>query len=188
VDRTFNQVTIDGDTSTNDAAIVLANGAVGGAPIDSGPDRAAFAEALEAVCRELAIAIAADGEGAQHLIEVRVTGAADDAAARAVARTVASSSLVKTAVHGADPNWGRIAAAAGRSGVAFEQDRLRIWIGDAPVFDGAPLAFDEAHAAAVLSEPTVVLALDLATGDGTGMAWGCDLSAEYVAINSEYTT
>jgi glutamate N-acetyltransferase/amino-acid N-acetyltransferase len=188
VERTFNQVTIDGDTSTNDAVIVLANGAAGGGPIESAPDRDAFAGALEAVCRDLAIAIAADGEGAQHLIEVQVTGASDDADARAVARTVASSSLVKTAVHGADPNWGRIAAAAGRSGVAFDPDRLRICIGDVPVFDGAPLAFDEARAAAILGEPTVILALDLATRDGTGTAWGCDLSAEYVAINSEYTT
>jgi glutamate N-acetyltransferase / amino-acid N-acetyltransferase len=188
VDRTFNQVTIDGDTSTNDAVIVLANGAAGGPPIESGPDRDAFADALETVCRELAIAIATDGEGAQHLIEVRVAGAADDAAARAVARTVASSSLVKTAVHGADPNWGRIAAAAGRSGVEFDPDRLRICIGEVPVFDGAPMAFDEALAAAALRTPTVVLALDLADGDGSGTAWGCDLTAEYVAINSEYTT
>jgi glutamate N-acetyltransferase/amino-acid N-acetyltransferase len=188
VDRTFNQVTIDGDTSTNDAAIVLANGAAGGPPIESGPDRDAFADALESVCRELAIAIAADGEGAEHVIEVQVTGAADDAAARAVARTVAGSSLVKTAVHGADPNWGRIAAAAGRSGVAFDPARMGICIGEVPVFDGAPLAFDEALASAALREPTVVLALDLAGGQGSGTAWGCDLTAEYVAINSEYTT
>jgi glutamate N-acetyltransferase / amino-acid N-acetyltransferase len=188
VERTFNQVTIDGDTSTNDAVIVLANGAAGGADIDGGTDQDVFADALARVCRELAIAIAADGEGAHHLIEVRVAGAVDDAVARAVARTVASSSLVKTAVHGADPNWGRIAAAAGRSGVALDPDRLRICIGDVAVFDGAPLAFDEEHAASLLREPVVHLALDLAGGTGTGTAWGCDLSAEYVAINSEYTT
>ena len=188
VERTFNQVTIDGDTSTNDAVIVLANGAAGGAPIQPGPDLEAFAEALETVCRELAMAIAADGEGARHLIEVRVSGAADDAAARSVARTVASSSLVKTAVHGADPNWGRIAAAAGRSGVALDPERMRICIGDVRVFDGAPLDFDEAAAQASLGEPVVRLILDLADGDGSGTAWGCDLSAEYVAINSEYTT
>ena len=188
VDRTFNQVTVDGDTSTNDSVIVLANGAVGGAAIEGGADRDTFAAALETVCRELAIAIAADGEGAQHLIEVRVDGAADDAAARAVARTVASSSLVKTAVHGADPNWGRIAAAAGRSGVAFDPDRLRICIGDEPVYQGAPLAFDEGRATAALREATVLLALELGAGAGSGTAWGCDLTAEYVAINSEYTT
>ncbi len=188
VERTFNQVTIDGDTSTNDAVIVLANGAAGGAAIQPGPDLEAFAEALETVCRELAMAIAADGEGARHLIEVQVTGAADDAAARSVARTVASSSLVKTAVHGADPNWGRIAAAAGRSGVALDPERMRICIGDVRVFDGAPLDFDESAAQACLGEPVVKLILDLADGDGSGTAWGCDLSAEYVAINSEYTT
>jgi glutamate N-acetyltransferase / amino-acid N-acetyltransferase len=188
VERSFNQVTIDGDTSTNDAVIVLANGAAGGAHIEGGADRDVFADALESICRDLAIAIAADGEGARHLIEVRVAGAVDDAAARAVARTVASSSLVKTAVHGADPNWGRIAAAAGRSGVALDPDRLRICIGDVPVFDGVPLAFDEEEAAGLLRDPVVHLALDLAGGTGTGTAWGCDLSAEYVAINSEYTT
>jgi glutamate N-acetyltransferase / amino-acid N-acetyltransferase len=188
VERTFNQVTIDGDTSTNDAVIVLANGAAGGADIDGGADQDVFADALAGICRELAIAIAADGEGAHHLIEVRVDGAVDDAAARAVARTVASSSLVKTAVHGADPNWGRIAAAAGRSGVALDPDRLRICMGDVAVFDGAPLAFDEERAASLLREPVVRLVLDLAGGTGTGTAWGCDLSAEYVAINSEYTT
>jgi glutamate N-acetyltransferase/amino-acid N-acetyltransferase len=188
VERTFNQVTIDGDTSTNDAVIVLANGAAGGAPIQPGPDLDTFAEALETVCRELAMGIAADGEGARHLIEVQVSGAADDAAARSVARTVASSSLVKTAVHGADPNWGRIAAAAGRSGVALDPERMRICIGDVRVFDGAPLEFDERAAEASLREPVVRLLLDLADGDGSGTAWGCDLSAEYVAINSEYTT
>ena len=187
VERTFNQVTVDGDTSTNDAVIVLANGAVGG-PAISGPDETTFAAALEAVCRELAISIAADGEGARHLIEVTVHGAATDVAARAVARTVASSSLVKTAVHGADPNWGRIAAAAGRSGVRLDPDLLRICIGDVAVYDGAPRAFDDARAGAELRGPVVRLVLDLADGDGSGTAWGCDLSAEYVAINSDYTT
>ena len=188
VDRTFNQVTIDGDTSTNDAVIVLANGAAGGAPIEGGEDADAFADALESACRGLAIAIAADGEGARHLIEVRVAGAADDSAARAVARTVAASSLVKTAVHGADPNWGRIAAAAGRSGVALDPDRLLISIGDVPVYDGAPRPFDEDRARELLGGAVVSISLDLRDGGGDGVAWGCDLSAEYVAINSEYTT
>jgi glutamate N-acetyltransferase/amino-acid N-acetyltransferase len=187
VERTFNQVTIDGDTSTNDAVIVLANGAAGGEPL-TGSELAAFADGLEGVCRELAIAIAADGEGARHLIEVSVTGAPDDGAARVVARTIAASSLVKTAVHGADPNWGRIAAAAGRSGADLDPDRLRICIGDVLVYDGAPLAFDEVAAQAVLRGAVVPIAVELALGGGTGMAWGCDLSAEYVAINSEYTT
>lgn len=187
VERTFNQVSVDGDTSTNDAVMVLANGAAGGPPID-GHDRQKFADALEAVCQTLAIAIAADGEGASHVIEVTVNGAADDAAARAVARTVAASSLVKTAVHGADPNWGRIAAAAGRSGVSFDPDRMRIRIGEVPVYDGRPLDFDDARARRILRRAIVPLVLDLLAGNGTGTAWGCDLSAEYVAINSEYTT
>lgn len=187
VERSFNQVTVDGDTSTNDAVIVLANGAAGGAPIGA-DDRRAFADALEAVCRSLAIDIATDGEGAQHLIEVTVNGAANDADARAVARTVAASSLVKTAVHGADPNWGRIAAAAGRSGVPLDPDRMRICIGDVPVYDGSPLAFDERRARRILRRATVPLVLDLRDGTGSGTAWGCDLSAAYVAINSEYTT
>ena len=187
VERSFNQVSVDGDTSTNDAVIVLANGAAGGPPI-IGADRRRFADALEAVCRRLAIAIAADGEGAEHLIEVTVTGAATDADARAVARTVAASSLVKTAVHGADPNWGRIAAAAGRSGVRLDPDRMRICIGDVAVFDGSPLDFDERRARRILRGATVPLVLDLVDGTGSGTAWGCDLSAAYVAINSEYTT
>jgi glutamate N-acetyltransferase / amino-acid N-acetyltransferase len=188
VERTFNQVTVDGDTSTNDAVIVLANGAAGGDRIVDGRDLRAVAEALDTVSRELAIAIAADGEGARHLIEVSVTGADDDPAARAAARTVAASSLVKTAVHGADPNWGRIAAAAGRSGVALDPERLRICIGGVAVFDGSPVAFDEGLAREALQGSVVRLSLDLGIGTGRGSAWGCDLSAEYVAINSEYTT
>ena len=187
VERSFNQVTIDGDTSTNDTVVVLANGAAGGPPIE-GEDQGTFAEALEAVCRRLAIAIATDGEGAEHLIEVTVNGAATDAEARAVARTVAASSLVKTAVHGADPNWGRIAAAAGRSGVGLDPDRMRICIGDVAVYDGSPLEFDERRARRILRGATVPLVLDLLDGEGSGVAWGCDLSAAYVAINSEYTT
>jgi glutamate N-acetyltransferase/amino-acid N-acetyltransferase len=187
VDRSFNQVSVDGDTSTNDTVFVLANGAAGGPPI-AAQDRSTFADALEQVCRTLAIAIAADGEGAEHLIEVTVTGAADDVDARAVARTVAASSLVKTAVHGADPNWGRIAAAAGRSGVRLNPDRMRICIGDVAVYDGRPLAFDEARARRNLRGARVPLVLDLLDGTGSGTAWGCDLSAAYVTINSEYTT
>ncbi len=187
VDLTFNQVTVDGDTSTNDAVMLLANGAAGGPALD-GADRGAFAEALAGLCRELAMAIAADGEGAKHLIEVAVQGAASDADARAVALTIASSSLVKTAVHGADPNWGRIAAAAGRSGVELDAERMRICIGDVPVYDGSPVAFDEQRAQRLLASPRVSILLDLLAGDGAGVAWGCDLSADYVAINSEYTT
>ena len=187
VDRTFNQVTVDGDPSTNDTVLVLASGAEGGPELaDASFD--AFAEGLEAVCRSLAEQIAADGEGAQHRIDVSVIGARTDREARLVARTVASSSLVKTAVHGADPNWGRIAAAAGRSGAALDPDRLAVRIGSITVYDGAPLPFDERAASRALRGKVVGIGLDLRLGRGSGMAWGCDLSAEYVAINSEYRT
>ena len=188
VDRTFNQVTVDGDPSTNDMVLVLASGAAGGAGIEGGRPLAAFAEGIEAVCRSLAQQIAADGEGARHRIDVSVTGAHDDREARLVARTVAGSSLVKTAVHGADPNWGRIAAAAGRAGARFDAARLAIRLGPLSVYDGAPTSFDEGTASRVLRGKVVEIGLDLRIGKGAGMAWGCDLSAEYVAINSEYRT
>lgn len=189
VERSFNQVTVDGDTSTNDAVMLLAGGAAGGPQIEPGTSEAAsVAAALETLCRDLAMQIAADGEGAQHLIEVEVTGARDDTAARRIARTIAGSSLVKTAVHGADPNWGRIAAAAGRSGEEIDTDRLNVSIGPVLVFSGAPCPFDQAAAVRALREETVRLTLDAGIGQGSGMAWGCDLSAEYVSINSDYTT
>jgi glutamate N-acetyltransferase/amino-acid N-acetyltransferase len=140
------------------------------------------------VCRSLAEQIAADGEGARHRIDVSVRGARDDRDARLVARAVAGSSLVKTAVHGGDPNWGRIAAAAGRSGARLEPDRLAIRLGPVTVYDGAPIAFDERAASLALRGKVVGIGLDLRIGKGAGMAWGCDLSAEYVAINSEYRT
>ena len=166
---------------------LLASGAEGGAEL-GGSALGAFAEGLEAVCRSLAEQIAADGEGAGHRIDVSVIGARSDAEARLVARTVAGSSLVKSAVHGADPNWGRIAAAAGRSGARLDQDRLAIRIGSITVYDRAPTAFDERAASRALRGRVVGIGLDLRLGRGTGMAWGCDLSAEYVAINSEYRT
>ena len=187
VDRTFNQVTVDGETPALDTVFLLASGAEGGAEL-GGSALAAFAEGLEAVCRSLAEQIAADGEGAGHRIDVSVIGARSDAEARLVARTVAGSSLVKSAVHGADPNWGRIAAAAGRSGARLDQDRLAIRIGSITVYDRAPTAFDERAASRALRGRVVGIGLDLRLGRGTGMAWGCDLSAEYVAINSEYRT
>jgi glutamate N-acetyltransferase/amino-acid N-acetyltransferase len=189
VDETFNQVSVDGDTSTNDMALLLASGAAGGEPIVPGtPDGDSFATALAHLCRTLAIQIAADGEGAEHLIEVTVSGAGSVADARRVARTVVSSNLLKAAVQGADPNWGRIASAAGQSGVQLDPDRLRIEIGRVVVFAGAPCAFDESAARRALRPRTVRLSLDLGIGQATGMAWGCDLTAEYVAINSEYPT
>ncbi|MEP7082185.1 MAG: bifunctional glutamate N-acetyltransferase/amino-acid acetyltransferase ArgJ, partial [Chloroflexota bacterium] len=187
VDRTFNQVTVDGDPSTNDTVLVLAGGAAGGRALGGSALRT-FAAGLEAVCQSLAEQIAADGEGAKHRIDVSVQGARDDREARLVARAVAGSSLVKTAVHGGDPNWGRIAAAAGRSGARLDPDRLAIQIGTITVYDGAPTDFDERAASRVLRGKVVGIGLDLRIGKGAGMAWGCDLSAEYVAINSEYRT
>jgi glutamate N-acetyltransferase/amino-acid N-acetyltransferase len=189
VDATFNQITVDGDTSTNDMVLLLASGAVGGRPIVPGtPDGDAFAAGLADLCRTLAIQIAADGEGAEHLIEVTVSGAADLAEARAAARTVAGSDLLKAAVHGADPNWGRIAAAAGRSGARLNPDLLRIAIGSVVVFAGSPCPFDGAAARKALRKRTVQLSLDLGMGAASAQAWGCDLTAAYVAINSEYPT
>jgi glutamate N-acetyltransferase/amino-acid N-acetyltransferase len=187
VDRTFNQVTVDGDPSTNDTVLVLASGSEGGRAL-GGNGLHAFGEGLEAVCRSLAEQIAADGEGANHRIDVTVRGARSDRDARLVARTVAGSNLVKSAVHGGDPNWGRIAAAAGRSGAALDPDRLSVRIGHVTVYDGAPVAFDERAASRALRGKVVGIGLDLGLGKGGGMAWGCDLSAEYVAINSEYRT
>lgn len=187
VDATFNQVTVDGDPSTNDTVVLLAGGAAGGGELARG-DLATFGEGLEAACRSLAEQIAADGEGASRRIDVVVEGAWSDREARLAARAVAGSSLVKTAVHGGDPNWGRIAAAAGRSGARMDPDRLCVRIGPISVYRGEPVAFDEAAASALLRADVVELGLDLGLGTGRGMAWGCDLSAEYVAINSEYRT
>jgi glutamate N-acetyltransferase / amino-acid N-acetyltransferase len=188
-DATFNQVTVDGDTSTNDMVLLIASGGAGGDPIEpAGPEAGALAAAIGLVCRGLAVDIAADGEGAEHVIEVVVAGATDDASARRIARTVAGSSLVKTAVHGADPNWGRLAAAAGRSGEAIEMDRLCVQIGELTVYRGAPCSFDPELARRALRGATVTLRLDIGLGEGRGEAWGCDLSHEYVTINAEYTT
>jgi glutamate N-acetyltransferase / amino-acid N-acetyltransferase len=187
VDRTFNQVTVDGDPSTNDTVLVLASGAEGG-PTLKGAALETFGEGLESLCRSLTEQIAADGEGATHRIDVEVRGARTDREARLTARAVAGSSLVKTAVHGADPNWGRIAAAAGRSGGRFDPDTLVVRLGPVTVYDGAPLPYDERAASRALRGKVVRIELDLGIGSGTGMAWGCDLSAAYVAINSEYRT
>ena len=189
-DRTFNTVTVDGDTSTNDMVLVLASGRAGGAPLAPGrPGWETFAAALEAVCDRLAREIAADGEGATRLITVTVEGAPDDAAARRIARTVAGSPLVKAAVHGADANWGRILAAAGRAGVDIDPGRVDIDLGPLPVCRGGlGVPFDEAAATAYLRSPEVVIHLRLGLGEGRGRAYGCDLSPDYVHINASYRT
>ncbi|MHB8508229.1 MAG: bifunctional glutamate N-acetyltransferase/amino-acid acetyltransferase ArgJ [Candidatus Dormibacteria bacterium] len=189
-ESTFNMVTVDGDTSTNDMLAVFANGASGSGPLarDDGID--AFEAAVEQVCRELSRAIARDGEGATRLLTVNVTGAADDEDARRAARTVTSSNLVKAAIHGADPNWGRIVAALGRSGCALVLDRVRVEIGNHAVFDrGSAIAeVNLAEVRDAFASDEVVVDCDLGLGEGRATAWGCDLSAEYVHINADYTT
>ena len=214
--RTWDQLSVDGDTSTNDTVFLLASGASGAAPLaQDTPATLAFAAALEAVARDLARQQAADGEGATILITASVSGAADDADARAVARAVVSSSLVKAAAHGKDPNWGRIAGAAGNAvtasaailqasglspdhaarrasqAAALDPDRLRISIAGHLVFDGTqggPLQFDRGAARAAMDADELLIELDLGLGDGVGEAFGCDLTQEYVIENSEYTT
>jgi glutamate N-acetyltransferase/amino-acid N-acetyltransferase len=198
-DKSFNQITVDGDTSTNDCLIALANGESRTAAITEMDKNAEKLEAmLTEVCQHLAKAIARDGEGATCLIEVRVSGAPDDEAARHVARTIAGSSLVKSAIFGRDPNWGRIAAAAGRAGVAFHQEDLQIKLGPFLMMEnGQPLAFDrdgasqylkQAAGGAYLQDDTVLISACIGNGSGEGIAWGCDLSYDYVKINAEYTT
>ena len=197
--QSFNQVTVDGDTSTNDSLIALANGESRTPAItEMGPNAEKLEAMLTAVCQHLAKAIARDGEGATCLVEVQVSGAPDHKAARQVAKTIAGSSLVKSAIFGRDPNWGRIAGAAGRAGVKFHQEDLRIQLGDFVLMEnGQPLEFErqaashylkQAAAGAYLEDDTVLIAVCLGNGSGTGIAWGCDLSYDYVKINAEYTT
>ena len=190
-ERSFNQITVDGDTSTNDTLLALANGQSRTPAITAmSPEAEKLELMLTDVCQHLAKAIARDGEGATCLIQVDLGGAADEAAARQVAKTIAGSSLVKCAVFGRDPNWGRIAAAAGRAGVPFQQEDLRIMIGNFLLMEnGQPLPFDRAAASAYLKqEATVVIGVSIGDGPGSGSAWGCDLSYDYVKINAEYTT
>jgi glutamate N-acetyltransferase/amino-acid N-acetyltransferase len=184
VQRSFNAITVDGDTSTNDTVLAFA----AGPPLDQ-QHHAVLEQGLTQAMQQLAQAIARDGEGATCLIEVQVEGAVDEAAALKVARTVCGSSLVKTAVHGRDPNWGRIVAAAGRSGVSFDPDAVALWIGPHQLMaDGQPVAFDRAAASNVLRQEHVPIRLGLGQGSGCGQAWGCDLSDQYVRINADYTT
>ncbi|MGD1858229.1 MAG: bifunctional ornithine acetyltransferase/N-acetylglutamate synthase [Leptolyngbyaceae cyanobacterium] len=231
VDQSFNQITVDGDTSTNDTVIALTNGQSRTPAITGpGPDADKLEAMLKELCIHLAKSIARDGEGATCLVEVKVTGANSDKDARKIARTVAGSSLVKSAIFGHDPNWGRIAGAVGRAGVSLDQSSLRISLGNFVLLNqGQPQEFDRiaAHsylkqcsdlssqafagqdphgeaqandtvasksgerraiAAKALAYP-VEIAIDIGTaGTGTGRAWGCDLSYDYVKINAEYTT
>ena len=198
-DRSFNQITVDGDTSTNDSLIALANGESRTPAItEMGAEAEKLEAMLTAVCQHLAKAIARDGEGATCLIEVEVTGASDEKAARQIAKTIVGSSLVKSAIFGRDPNWGRIAAAAGRAGIPFDQENLRIQLGDFLLMEnGQPLPFDRPAASAYLKakaageylkDDTVSISVSIGNGSASAKAWGCDLSYDYVKINAEYTT
>ena len=193
IQRSFNAITVDGDTSTNDSFLAFA----AGEPLSANQFEL-LEHGVTLVAQHLARSIARDGEGATCLIEVRVEGAASEADALQMARTVCGSSLVKTAVHGRDPNWGRIVAAAGRSGVAFDAQAVSLWIGEHQLMkNGQPLGFDRAAASTYLRErasgrylddDAVLIRLLIGSGPGQGRAWGCDLSDQYVRINADYTT
>lgn len=189
--NSFNRIVVDGDMSTNDTVLVLANGASGAAVADE----AAFTAALADVCAQLAQAIVRDGEGATKFVTVHVTGAADEAGAVSVARSIATSALVKTAFYGADPNWGRILCAAGYAGVDLDPDRLALWLLDASgapaiqlVEEGRPLDYDEPAAIALMQAPEWGARLDLGAGTASTWIWTCDLSHDYVTINGHYRT
>jgi len=186
----FNMVSIDGDTSPNDMVIILANGRAGNEPITpASPLADVFQEALNQACIRLAQGIARDGEGATRLIEVTISGAASITEARAAARTIVGSALVKTAAYGNDPNWGRIIAALGRSGVTVTEASLELYLnGTCLLRDGCPLPFDREEMVSRLKDHDVDIKLELNQGTASATAWGCDLSQEYVIINSAYTT
>jgi len=187
-DLTFNSITVDGDTSTNDMVLVMANGMAGNDSLTPAhPDWEQFIEALHAVSKDLAKMIAKDGEGATKLIEVEVSGAISDVEARKIAKTVVGSPLVKTAIFGCDANWGRIIAAVGYSGATLDPNAIKIKIGTTIVVEnGEPVPFSEAQLLVYLKQPEVKIVVDLHQGSGKGVAWGCDLTYDYVQINATY--
>jgi len=189
-ERTFNRVTVDGDTSPSDMAILMANCAAGGEPLTlDHPDYPVFAEAVETVARELAKEIARDGEGATRLVEVVVEGAKDERSAAALAKSVVGSSLVKAAVFGEDANWGRVLVAMGYAGVPFDPDEVELFFGSVKVFSGGePVPHEEAEANAALASGEVVITVRMGEGDASATAWGCDLTYAYVEINGSYRT
>jgi glutamate N-acetyltransferase/amino-acid N-acetyltransferase len=186
-DRSFNCVSVEGHTSTNDTLLLLANGT---GPRLQGDALAAFQAGVDQVCGDLAVAIAGDAEGAAHLVVIQIEGLRDDDEARRVAKTVAESALVKTAIFGADPNWGRIVSAAGYAGVPFEEEELSLWLGDLLLYHaGAPELFDAAAASAYLkNNREVSLRLRFTLGPGRCTFWTSDLTYDYVRLNAEYTT
>lgn len=193
VDRSFNRISVDGDTSTNDTVLLLANGA-SGVQVADDASLAQFAEALVHVCTRLAHMIVRDGEGASKFVSIHITGAESEADAHKVASTIATSPLVKTALAGSDANWGRILAAAGRADVPFEQSAVHLWIGNPGnaalqlVSHGTPTDYEEARAAQIFAEPDIEIELHLGRGSAKSTFWTCDLTHEYVTINADYRT
>jgi glutamate N-acetyltransferase / amino-acid N-acetyltransferase len=187
-DASFNAVTVDDHTSTNDTATLIASGGSGVA-VASKSDLRTFASALDDVCRSLAYQVAADGEGATKVITVTVSHAPDEAAARTIARAIANSPLVKCAMHGNDPNWGRIVSAAGYAGVPFAPDRATLALQGKIVFrHGQPIPFDPRQISRLLKSPEILIQLSCGNGRSTATCWTCDLSKEYVKINADYHT
>jgi len=193
VDDSFNAITIDGDTSTSDTLLVFATGAATarGAPrigLASDPRLAGFRLALAAVMRDLALQVVKDGEGLTKFVAVRVTGAESDVAARRIAKSIANSPLVKTAIAGEDPNWGRIVMAIGKAGEAADRDRLAIWLGDILVAKDGEVAgsYREAEGAAYMKKPEIIIHADVGVGNGAATIWTCDLTHGYIAINADY--
>lgn len=190
VDASFNMISVDNDTSTNDTVILMASGLAGNQPVKDGTAEAdAFKAALQEVCIYLAKRVVRGGEGATRLIEVRVEGAASEQDARQAARAVASSSLVKSAIHGADPNWGRVLAAVGRSGAEVDQSKVDLYLDEISLLKaGSPVQFDVEKARHILKREEIPMRVCLNLGGDAAVAWGCDLSADYVTINSAYAT
>ncbi len=188
VDESFNRISVDGDTSTNDMVLAFATGEHSFSVTDP-VSNTAFKALLVTVCQDLAKAIARDGEGATKLIEVVVENAANRADAEAIGRSVINSPLVKTALHGADPNWGRVVAAVGKTeNVKMNPDKVSVWFGDHAVFkDGVPLTFDRDAVVRHLKESTVLIRISIGLGAGRSKSWGCDLTKGYIDINTEYS-
>jgi glutamate N-acetyltransferase/amino-acid N-acetyltransferase len=190
-DRSFNRITVDGDTSTNDMVLVLANGTAGNPPLqrNDDPDYAVFYSALEHVLVALSRMIVLDGEGATKLVRIDVCGARSEQEAVTAARSVANSNLVKTAIHGEDANWGRILAAVGYSGIDFEPEQVEIALSGLPILRPRFLIdFSEEAAKRVLQQKEIVITVDLHQGNGSATFWTCDLSKRYVEINANYRT
>ena len=187
---TFNMVTIDGDTSTNDMVLLLANGAAGNAEIGEGsPDAEAFGAALYALCSHLSRELVKDAEGSSKVFSVRVAGAASKRDARLAARAIAASLLVKSAIHGNDPNWGRVVCAAGYSGADLDVSKVSFFINDVAIMEGGtPIPFHRESVIAIMSREEVALTVTLGMGEHEATAWGCELTEEYVVFNSAYTT